>query len=58
MHVLVDSGLTVDRSHEICEAIERDIRELLPGTVVVIHMEPDHSRPGVAEPAAGRPADD
>jgi cation diffusion facilitator family transporter len=44
MHVLVDSHLTVDQSHRISEAIEDEIESKLPGTVVVIHLEPDDGR--------------
>jgi cation diffusion facilitator family transporter len=43
MHLLVDSHLTVDESHVISEAVEEEIGRLLPGTVVVIHLEPDDS---------------
>lgn len=41
MHLLLDAHLTVVDVHEISEAIEGEIAERLPGTEVVIHMEPD-----------------
>jgi cation diffusion facilitator family transporter len=44
MHVLVDSHLTVDQSHAISENVEHEIEDKLPGTVVVIHLEPDDGR--------------
>jgi cation diffusion facilitator family transporter len=42
MHCLVDSHLTIEESHAISESIEEEIGRLLPGTVVVIHLEPDN----------------
>lgn len=44
MHLLVDPKRTVEDVHEIAESIERAIQERLPGTVVVIHPEPDDGR--------------
>ena len=41
MHVSVDPKLTVVDVHEISESIEREIEERLPGSEVVIHLEPD-----------------
>jgi cation diffusion facilitator family transporter len=41
MHLLLDPHLTVAEMHPISESIEREIAERLPGTEVVIHMEPD-----------------
>jgi cation diffusion facilitator family transporter len=41
MHCLVDSHLTMEQAHPIAESIEREIQEKLPGTTVVIHLEPD-----------------
>jgi cation diffusion facilitator family transporter len=53
MHVLVDSQLTVDQSHEIAEALDREISSRLPGTVVVIHLEPDDpAQRAATEPVA------
>jgi divalent metal cation (Fe/Co/Zn/Cd) transporter len=50
MHCLVDSHLTMEQSHPIAESIEREIAEKLPGTTVVIHLEPDDSaRPTATE---------
>jgi divalent metal cation (Fe/Co/Zn/Cd) transporter len=42
MHCLVDSHLTIEESHAISESIEEEIGRLLPGTVVVIQLEPDN----------------
>jgi cation diffusion facilitator family transporter len=58
MHVLVDAQLTVEKSHEITETIEHEIEAALPGTTVVIHLEPDDGRHrGPLEPAPTNPAD-
>jgi cation diffusion facilitator family transporter len=40
MHVLVPGEWTVQRGHDICEAIELDIRRTLPETTVFTHLEP------------------
>jgi cation diffusion facilitator family transporter len=58
MHVLVDSQLTVEASHAITETIEGEIEAKLPGTTVVIHLEPDDGRHrGPLEPAPKERAD-
>jgi len=44
MHLLVDPEKTVQEVHGICDSIEREIGERLPGTVATIHMEPDDGR--------------
>ncbi len=44
MHLLVDPQRTVEDVHAIAESIERAIQERLPGTIVVIHPEPDDGR--------------
>ena len=44
MHLLVDPERTVADVHTICDSIERDIQERLPGAMVIIHMEPDDGR--------------
>jgi cation diffusion facilitator family transporter len=57
MHVLVDAHLTVEESHVITQVIEDEIEAKLPGTVVVIHTEPDdgrHRGPMEQQPAQER----
>lgn len=44
MHLLVDPQRTVREVHELCDRIEREIRERLPGAEVTIHTEPDDGR--------------
>jgi cation diffusion facilitator family transporter len=44
MHLLVDAHRTVEDVHHIADSIEHEIEARLPGTVVVIHMEPDDGR--------------
>jgi cation diffusion facilitator family transporter len=40
MHLVVDSGLSVERSHKITDDISDEIRNALPETDVIIHVEP------------------
>lgn len=40
MHVLVPGAWTVERGHDLLEAVEQEIREALPNTVVSTHLEP------------------
>lgn len=40
MHVLVPGAWSVQRGHDICEAIELDIHRALPDTTVFTHLEP------------------
>jgi cation diffusion facilitator family transporter len=44
MHLLVDPGRTVKEVHAVCDRIEREIGERLPGAIVTIHPEPDDGR--------------
>jgi cation diffusion facilitator family transporter len=39
-HVLVPGAWTVQRGHDICQAIEQAIEQALPGSDVVTHLEP------------------
>ena len=41
MHLLVDPALTVEQVHPISDGIEHEIEARLPGTICVIHVEPD-----------------
>jgi cation diffusion facilitator family transporter len=41
MHLLVDADLTVEQVHPVSDQIEHEIEERLPGTIAVIHVEPD-----------------
>ncbi len=40
MHVLVPGDWTVQRGHDLADAIEREIRSALPRTTVTTHLEP------------------
>jgi cation diffusion facilitator family transporter len=40
MHLVVDSNLSVERSHKITDDISDEIRKALPETDVTIHVEP------------------
>ncbi|MEE9286236.1 MAG: cation diffusion facilitator family transporter [Dehalococcoidia bacterium] len=44
MHLVVDPQQTVQQVHTICDGIEKEIQERLPGTIVTIHPEPDDGR--------------
>ena len=44
MHLIVDAHRTVGEVHTVCDVIEREIGERLPGAVVTIHLEPDDGR--------------
>jgi cation diffusion facilitator family transporter len=44
MHVLVDPTKSVREMHAICDQIEREIVERLPGAEVTLHVEPDDGR--------------
>ena len=44
MHLILDAQRTIEEAHDVCDEIEREIRERLPGAVVTIHMEPDDGR--------------
>jgi cation diffusion facilitator family transporter len=39
-HVLVPGLWTVQRGHDVCQAIEQAIEQALPGSDVIIHLEP------------------
>ncbi|MBA4490316.1 cation diffusion facilitator family transporter [Paracoccus sp. S1E-3] len=41
-HLVVDSDMTVRRSHAICDRIEGAIHDEFPGATVTIHVEPDN----------------
>lgn len=41
MHLLFDASSSVHRAHEVADAISDDIHHRLPGSVVVIHIEPN-----------------
>jgi cation diffusion facilitator family transporter len=40
MHVLVPGAWTVAQGHDLLEAVEADIRHVLPDTVIATHLEP------------------
>ena len=40
MHVLAPGAWTIQRGHDLCEAIESAVREALPGAHVFTHLEP------------------
>lgn len=40
LHVLVPGAWTVQRGHDLLEALERDIRRAVPTASVFTHLEP------------------
>ena len=40
LHVTVDEDLTVTEAHDIAEHIAEDIRDCIPNTDVLVHVEP------------------
>jgi cation diffusion facilitator family transporter len=41
LHVLVDPAITVHDAHRLIEDLERDVRALIPGAVLMAHIDPD-----------------
>jgi cation diffusion facilitator family transporter len=39
-HILVPGEWTIQRGHDLCERVEQEIVDALPGTNVIAHMEP------------------
>lgn len=40
-HLVVDGSMSVAAAHEICDVIEASLLDAFPGSVFVIHLEPD-----------------
>ena len=40
LHVTVPSAMSVNRSHGLVETLEREIRDVLPMSIIVVHVEP------------------
>lgn len=41
-HLVVPEEMTVGEAHEICDRIEEALHEQIPGSIVTIHVEPQH----------------
>ncbi|MGE5266949.1 MAG: cation diffusion facilitator family transporter [Deltaproteobacteria bacterium] len=41
-HLVVPGAMTVLESHTICDRIEESLKQRIPGSQIVIHVEPDH----------------
>lgn len=54
LHIVVPDAMTVEEAHRLCDAIEIDIRRVLPDTDVTIHVEPESAfrRQGVEDHTA------
>lgn len=52
VHVLVPSGWTVDRAHQLAGHIASDVRQALPGASVITHIEPLDAPSPAAAPIA------
>ncbi len=44
LHVVVEGDMPVAEAHEICDDLEDDLREMFPGSEVLIHVEPEAAR--------------
>jgi len=40
LHLTVPKSISVKESHDLCEQLEREIRQKLPNCVIVVHIEP------------------
>src|SRR5262249_36117565 len=56
-HLVVPGRMRVDAAHAICDRIEDAIQETLPGSEVVIHVEPESHLEDDAEGAGGEAAE-
>ena len=57
MHVLVPGDWSVQRGHDLCEEIEREVRVILPRASVLTHLEPIEDPASWDDPEApGAPA--
>ncbi len=45
-HLVVDGAMPVSAAHDICNDIEEELERLYPGSVFVIHLEPDDELKG------------
>ena len=55
MHVLVPGTWSVKRGHDLCEEIEREVREILPRASVLTHLEPIEDPIAWHEPGSPAP---
>ncbi len=39
-HLELDAGISLMEAHEICDAVEADVRDQFPGAEVLIHADP------------------
>ena len=40
LHLVMSNGISLNDAHEFCTHLEKDIENILPGSVVTIHVEP------------------
>ena len=40
LHLVFDREISLERAHEICDRLETDIKNRLPGSSIIIHAEP------------------
>lgn len=44
MHIMFDADMSVERAHHVADAIDHEIHTRLPGSIVLIHVEPDEGQ--------------
>ncbi|SMO92623.1 cation diffusion facilitator family transporter [Ruegeria faecimaris] len=54
-HLVVDGGMSVATAHDICDDIEDALTDQFPGSVFVIHLEPDSESKGPGADSARAP---
>jgi cation diffusion facilitator family transporter len=54
LHLVVPAEMTVQESHDLCDHLEADLRQLLPGTRALIHVEPGQASPSAPESVGGK----
>jgi cation diffusion facilitator family transporter len=54
LHVLVDPAITVHDAHQLIEELERDVRAVIPGAVLMAHIDPDEPARIAGEDASAR----
>jgi divalent metal cation (Fe/Co/Zn/Cd) transporter len=58
LHLQFAAGITLERAHEISHQVQDAITERLPGTTVLIHLEPEERiRADRFDAAAAEPMD-
>lgn len=44
LHLIVESKMTVDEAHHLCDRIEAELQAAFPQAQILIHLEPEHEK--------------